>query len=229
MAEVRFGNINQRIINWSFINAGFIALGTGLAIISDNLWILATAAAVSFLFLIVRANSAWTPGRSFGIGNLITLTRLLIILWILVCYFKFNNMLIIGLSILVLIGDGIDGLIAQRRKENSLFGEYFDKETDALYLHSLIMIAIFKDILPVWTAIIGLFRYLFLLYLFITGRTDQKERRSSTGRYIYVFACIAFILPFIPLPAIYLPAIILATVLLIYSFSRDIIWIHFGK
>ena len=229
MTEVRLGNINQRVINWSFINAGFIALGTGLAIISDNLWILATAAALSFLLFIIRANSAWTPGRSFGIGNLITLARLLIILWMLVCYFRFNNLLIITLSILVLIGDGIDGLIAQRRKENSLFGEYFDKETDALYLHSLIMIAIFKDILPVWIVITGLFRYLFLFYLLIIRKTDRKERRSNTGRYIYVFACIAFILPFIPQPLIYLPAVILATVLLVYSFSRDIIWIHFGK
>jgi phosphatidylglycerophosphate synthase len=215
-----------RIIVWSYLHAVVIILGTGIALYSQKLWALGTIGALSFFILILLAYKIWTPRHFFGFANLLTLTRLLMVLWIAVCYSRFSNITIIVLSMLILIGDGVDGLIAKRRKEVSSFGEYFDKETDALYLHILIITAIFKDIIPQWLVYVGLFRYLFMLYLLATGKFDRKESRSNAGRYIYVYGCIAFTLPFLNIPGLHLPAVGLAAILLLFSFLRDILWIH---
>jgi phosphatidylglycerophosphate synthase len=201
-------------------------LGTVITLYSQKLWVMAATGAFSFFLLIFIAYRTWTPRNSFGIANLLTLSRLLVVLWIAVCYHRFADHTIIILSILVLIGDGIDGLIAVRRKEVSVFGEYFDKETDSFFLHVLILTGIFSGLLPEWLVFIGLLRYLFMLYLLAAARTDRKESRSKLGRYIFVYSCLAFTLPFLRIPELYLPAVGLAAVFLLYSFARDIIWIH---
>ncbi|MBN2365930.1 MAG: CDP-alcohol phosphatidyltransferase family protein [Calditrichaeota bacterium] len=161
----------------------------------------------------------------FGLANLITILRLLIVLFIGTFYILLENYLISLMALIVLAGDGLDGKIARSRKETSELGEYLDKETDAFFLHIMIMSAVFKDILWEGTVIIGMLRYLFVLTIFILGDLSKKERRSRSGRYIYVFAVVSLILSFLPLPGIYIPAIFLATGLLLYSFGRDFIWL----
>ena len=217
---------SKRIIVWSYLHAVIIILGTGISLYNGQLWWLAIGGALSFLLLILLSYNNWTPNNIFGFANLLTLTRLLLVLWIAVCYWRFSNTVIIALSLVILMADGLDGLIAKRRSEVSGFGEYFDKETDAFYLHILILAAIFKDLIPQWLVFVGLFRYLFMLYLLASGKSDRKESRSKAGRYIFVYACIAFTLLFLNIPVLHLPAVGLAAILIAYSFLRDIVWIH---
>jgi phosphatidylglycerophosphate synthase len=136
------------------------------------------------------------------------------------------NSFIAGIGLLILGLDGLDGLIARTRGEISTFGEYFDKETDAFFLHVWIIIALMKSLLWPWTVLLGLLRYLFVVYLFVLGEREKQERRFKFGRYIFVYVICTLLLVFLPLPWLYKPAMIIASILLLYSFGRDLIWIH---
>jgi phosphatidylglycerophosphate synthase len=162
-------------------------------------------------------------------GNLLTGIRLLLLLLSTLFFRDLPDSLIALAGLIILIGDGIDGWVAHRRHELSEFGEYFDKETDALFIHLFCLSAIFKNLMGGWIILIGLLRYLFVLYLFLTGKKDCKERRSKAGRYIFVFVSCSVIIIFLPFPVLPLVAMAVSILLLIYSFSRDILWIKFGK
>ena len=88
------------------------------------------------------------------------------------------------------------------------------------------MMAIMKSLIWPWTIILGLLRYLFVVYLWILGEQQKKERRFKWGRYIFVYVICALLSVFLPFSWLYEPAVVIATLLLGYSFGRDLVWIH---
>jgi phosphatidylglycerophosphate synthase len=203
--------------------------GTLLCIYWEQTFPIVFLGILSFASLISISNHHFTPQGKFGFANLLTLSRLLIQLLLTYFALDLNNYVIAGAGFFILLFDGIDGKVAKKRNELSQFGEYFDKETDALFLLSLCLISIFKQILWSWIIVIGLFRYLFGLFLFTQRKKVTKERRSTVGRYIYVFTILALLSSFLPFPNLYQPAVILAMMLLCYSFGKDFLWIVLKK
>jgi len=216
----------NRFRNWTNLHAILILSGTLLSFSTHSLLPLVLSGNFSFLFLLLRERNQWTPTTRFGLGNLLTFSRLLLISVTALFYAEIPNTFIAILGLIILIADGLDGLLARNRNESSMFGEYFDKETDAYFLHIWVMMAVMKSLLWPWTVILGLLRYLFIVYLFILGEREKKERRFKKGRYIFVYVICVLLATFLPMPWLYKPAVIVALILLLYSFGRDLIWIH---
>ncbi len=216
----------NRFRNWTNLHAVLILIATLISFITHSLLLLVLIGNFSFLFLVLREKNQWTPTTRFGLGNLLTFGRLFLISVTALFYLKIPNIFIAGFGLIILIADGLDGMLARDRNESSMFGEYFDKETDAYFLHIWVMIAILKSLLWPWTVILGLLRYLFIVYLFILGERDKKERRFKWGRYIFVYVIGVLLAAFLPVPWLYKPAVVIATILLLYSFGRDLVWIH---
>lgn len=216
----------NRLRRWTTFHAFMILAGTLLSFFVKSLIPLICATIPSFLILIYLKRNHWTKLNRFGLANTITTLRLLLISTTALVYSEIPNLVIAGIGMFILIADGLDGKIARIRGEISNFGEYFDKETDAFFLHVWVMMAVMKSILWPWTILLGLLRYLFIIYLFILGEREKKERRSKYGRYIFVYVICSLLLAFLPMPFLYRPAIIIATILLVFSFGRDLVWIH---
>ncbi len=214
---------------WAIIHSIIILGSSALSFLLDSLIPLASCALASFILLMIRFTGEKSENNLYTPANIVTLIRLGLVLVMAVFYYRLNNFLIASIGLVVLAGDGLDGKIARTRNEISELGEYLDKETDSLFLHIMVMMAVFKNIVWEGTVILGLLRYLFVLTVFFLGDPTKKERRSRTGRYIFVYAAVSLILVFFPLPAVYVPAVILAGLLLFYSFGKDFLWLFSEK
>jgi phosphatidylglycerophosphate synthase len=221
--------ISPSIQRWTIIHALIIIVATAFCLLFSVVTPLILSAVITFSLLIFLTRKTWTPQQHFGRGNFLTGLRLLLLLFTALFFDKLANYLIALSGLLILIGDGLDGRTARRRNELSEFGEFFDKETDALFIHLFCLLAILKNLLGGWIIFIGLLRYLFVLYLSLAGKIGYKERRSKTGRYIFVFVSCSVIIIFLPVPLLPLIAAVISLLLLIYSFGRDIVWIQYGK
>ena len=94
-------------------------------------------------------------------ANLVTLSRLLLLLivvglfyvpptpWQLASFF---------LIILIFVTDGLDGYIARKRNETSLFGALFDIAGDRIVELTLWIIAADIDLVPVWVPLVFIVR-----------------------------------------------------------------------
>lgn len=197
---------------------------TAVAVGSSVLWPLLVVGSCSLLGLIVVVQAEWTPSGRFGWANRTTALRLgaLGLLPFLPADAAWA-FVILGLA--VLVADGVDGWLARRLDLASEFGEFFDKETDTLFLLLLCVLTAFRGALPVWIVGLGVLRYVFVITLFVLQPHASREERSSVARYIYVSVVVALLAAFLPYPSVYRPLVLLAAGALLYSFGRDFVWI----
>ncbi len=91
--------------------------------------------------------------------------------------------------------DGVDGWLARAHGLCSEFGEYFDKETDALLALSLCWALVVVVHAPWWSLVIGLWRFGFVLMLRLWPPTrGYKETRSRWGPAIFVLSTFGLLL-----------------------------------
>jgi len=173
---------------------------------------------------VLQARRAWTPGGGFGRANVVTAARLALVLVLPLLPADAPLWPIAG-GLLVLITDGLDGWLARRYELSSEFGEFFDKETDALFLLVLCLMTVSRGHLPDAVIALGLLRYLFVVALFVIQPTTGKEYRSSWARVIYVITVLALLAAFLPYPALTLPLVAAAAAALFYSFGRYAWWL----
>jgi CDP-diacylglycerol--glycerol-3-phosphate 3-phosphatidyltransferase len=94
-------------------------------------------------------------------ANLVTLTRLLLLLvaaWLFYfppSFWALANFLLIAL---IFISDGVDGYIARRRNEASLFGAMFDIAGDRITELTLWVVVAHIDLVPVWVPLVFIIR-----------------------------------------------------------------------
>jgi CDP-diacylglycerol--glycerol-3-phosphate 3-phosphatidyltransferase len=94
-------------------------------------------------------------------ANLVTLTRLLLLLaavwlfyvpptaWALANFF---------LIVFIFVSDGLDGYIARKRNETSLFGALFDIAGDRIVELTLWIVAADIDLVPIWVPLVFIVR-----------------------------------------------------------------------
>ncbi|MBN4081250.1 CDP-alcohol phosphatidyltransferase family protein [Caldithrix abyssi] len=188
---------------------------------------IATAGMVSFFVLVLIHWQKWTPKDKFGFGNQVTLFRLMCVL-VLSFYWETNsNYFIVFVGLLIFILDILDGWLARRFKLSSEFGDHFDKESDAFFMLTLCLLAIFNNRLGEWILIVGILRYVFVLLIPILNTRERKEHKSIRGRIIAGIATFALLGSFLPLQGFYQPFAIIATILIISSFALDLKWLIF--
>ena len=94
-------------------------------------------------------------------ANLVTLSRLLLLLvvvWLFyqpVSWWSFARFFLI---IFIFVSDGLDGYIARKRNETSLFGALFDIAGDRIVELTLWFVAADIDLVPIWVPIVFIIR-----------------------------------------------------------------------
>lgn len=94
-------------------------------------------------------------------ANLVTLGRLLLLLVVAWLYYlpagwwQFAGFF---LTILVFVSDGLDGYVARKRNEASLFGALFDIAGDRITELTLWIVAADNDLVPIWVPLVFIMR-----------------------------------------------------------------------
>jgi CDP-diacylglycerol--glycerol-3-phosphate 3-phosphatidyltransferase len=94
-------------------------------------------------------------------ANLVTLSRivlLLIVVWIFYLPPTPWALANFFLIILIFVSDGLDGYIARKRNETSLFGALFDIAGDRIVELTLWIVAADNDLVPVWVPLVFIVR-----------------------------------------------------------------------
>ena len=207
----------HKLIDWSNRHAIVMLLISLLLSAGAPLAVLPIVGLISFVVLLFTHRAGWTPTGAFGIANGITLLRLLLILCLPLLID--SAIVLIGLALVVLCLDGLDGWVARRLGTNSEFGEYFDKETDAFFMLLLCWLLFLDQRLEVWVLLPGLMRYLFVVFLIISKPPAYKEPQTNTGKIIFAVTIVILIFCFTPYAGLYKPLSLLMTGLLAYSFA----------
>jgi len=171
--------------------------------------------------LVVAERGHWTPEGSFGAANAVTAVRVGL-LGLLLPAASVHPAVLIALSLLILVLDGLDGRLARRHALSSEFGAFFDKESDALFLLLLCGLAAFQGPLPTWILGAGLLRYGFVVVVFLLPTPQNREARSTWARYVYGCMVGALLLSFLPYPSLYRPVVIVTTAALVVSFGHSL-------
>lgn len=214
----------KRLARWSESNAWLLLVSVLLETGAGVAYALPVGALVSFAALILINRDTWTPNRRFGAANGVTLLRLCAMIGLSLPG-SINPYAVILVSVLIFALDGVDGSLARCNGSVSVFGEYFDKESDALFMLVLGLLLYREQRLGLWILFPCAFRYLFVIYMQLARPPAVKERRNSFGRWVYFLVVCALIFCFSPFPLLYEPVVVFMSLMLLVSFAlsfRDI-------
>lgn len=211
---------------WSKGNAWALLAASTAAYAAATLWPLVLVGTASFTLLVFTQYRCWTPRGRFGVANAITALRLAGVFTLALAHNALPGPLVAGAALAILALDGLDGWAARRLGEASVFGEYLDKETDALLLLVVVFITFLDGCAGTWLLIVGLLRYAFVLAAAAIAPPGRPERRSRRAAVVSIGMLAALVLCFILPPALSLPLVSVATVALVGSFVIDM-WAWF--
>ncbi|MFZ7128389.1 MAG: CDP-alcohol phosphatidyltransferase family protein [Desulfobacterales bacterium] len=124
-------------------------------------------------------------------ANLITLVRfLLLLVLVALCYSAspWIQLVNMPLVVLVFILDGVDGYVARKRNETTLFGAIFDISIDRVVENVLWLVMVDLGSIPVWVAIVFLARSFVVdsirSHAASRGETPFGMMQSRLGRFL---------------------------------------------
>jgi phosphatidylglycerophosphate synthase len=132
-------------------------------------------------------------GWRVGLANLVTAARLFAVLLVMVLAAD-DGLWVGAVAALVYAFDGVDGWIARKRGEASVFGAQFDMETDA---HIVMLMSVYLVVAvgyAPWVLAIGALRYIYVLMRWALPAREVRERRSSWARIIYSLVALSLAL-----------------------------------
>jgi CDP-diacylglycerol--glycerol-3-phosphate 3-phosphatidyltransferase len=125
-------------------------------------------------------------------ANLVTLSRLILLLVVAWLFYlppsavQFASFLLI---ILIFVSDGLDGYVARKRNETSLFGALFDIAGDRIVELTLWIVAADNDLVPIWVPLVFIIRGVIVDTIRSSnaaakGMTPFALMRSPIGKFI---------------------------------------------
>jgi phosphatidylglycerophosphate synthase len=133
--------------------------------------------------------------------------------------------LLVILTIVALVLDGVDGQVARRTGTVSALGARFDMEVDASLLLVLSLYAAHQ--VGAWVLVIGLMRYIFVVATWLLPWMQAtlpprywRKVVAATQGVVLVSASAGVV----PLPLM-VAALMIALALLLESFGRDVMWL----
>lgn len=223
--ETTLRDVQGRLIDWNQRHAFVVIAATALSLGLSSAWPIVLTAAASFGVLMRDCRPLWRPPGRFGLANAVTSFRLLGIL-ALPQLLAAGPLAVAAWAVVLLVLDGLDGWLARRSGLASEFGEYFDKEADALLVLVLCHLLFDSGRLGPWILVPGLLRYAFVIFLMVARPPAVKEQRSELGKWIFLGSMSAWIVAFTPFPGFYEPYAVVMTVLLLYSFAAAVIGLY---
>lgn len=180
--------------------------------------------------VVVTVAVARGGGGALGPADLITLSRAVLTcaLAALVADSFFHTAAVatlVGLAIVALVSDAVDGQIARRTRTVSTFGARFDGEVDAFLI--LVLSVYVADTVHLWVLAIGVARYAFAaagwvlpwMRAQLPPRYWRKVVTAAQGIVLTVAAADVAPLWFTTV------ALVVALALLTESFGRDVLWL----
>lgn len=133
----------------------------------------------------------------------------------------------VGISIIALALDGVDGLVARRSAQQTRFGARFDMELDAFLMLVLSVLVWQAGRTGGWVLLIGALRYLFVAAGWIWPLLAADLPPSLRRKAVCVVQGIALIVCLAPVvPAELAPRVAAgALALLACSFAVDVVWL----
>lgn len=191
-------------------------------------WVLAV---LCYAVTSVLVMAHW-PDGALGWANRVTLTRAVLVALVAGALaneaFIASPWLWLGLAVVALLLDGVDGWIARRTRSHSQFGARFDMELDALLILLLCVGLMLSEALGGWVLLIGGMRYLFIAASWPFTWLSQPLFVSLRRKAVCVWQVVALLLALTPLTD-HLTASLLALsalVTLAYSFGVDGWWLY---
>jgi phosphatidylglycerophosphate synthase len=134
---------------------------------------------------------------------------------------------LIGVGIMALTLDAVDGAVARRRGCVTLFGARFDMELDAFLILILALLVWRTGQTGAWVLLIGLMRYAFVAAAWIWRWLDAALPPSRRRQALCVVQSVALLVALAPVvsPTMAALAALAALLLLVYSFTVDVLWL----
>jgi CDP-diacylglycerol--glycerol-3-phosphate 3-phosphatidyltransferase len=124
-------------------------------------------------------------------ANLVTLARLFLLFVLVVNAYSSGYLLLLNLPLLIIIFvlDGVDGYVARKRHEESLFGSIFDIAADRIVENVLWLVLMDLDLVPFWVPLVFIIRSLFVDSIrshvaAVQGQTPFGMMRSPVGIFL---------------------------------------------
>lgn len=133
---------------------------------------------------------------------------------------------LVGIAVVALVLDAVDGWVARRRGEVSALGARLDMEVDAALI--LVLCVAAAAHLGPWVVLIGALRYLFVGAGRVTPRLRAPLPESTARKAVAATQGIALVAVLVLAPAaLGLAALVAAAALaaLLWSFGRDVVWL----
>ncbi|MCX4987411.1 MULTISPECIES: CDP-alcohol phosphatidyltransferase family protein [unclassified Streptomyces] len=192
-------------------------------------WLTGLAFGIATWAVLTRALRRTQPS-SFGPANRVTLGRAILVGGVTALVAdSFQSSppvsLLVGLTAVALILDGVDGKVARRTGTSSALGARFDMEVDA-FLILVLSVYVGMSLGP-WVLLIGTMRYAFVAaarvmpWLNAALPPSMARKTVAAMQGVILLVAGAGVLPY----AVTLGAVLLALGLLVWSFGRDIGWL----
>ncbi|MDY7095862.1 MAG: CDP-alcohol phosphatidyltransferase family protein [Acidobacteriota bacterium] len=213
---------SRRILAWRTVH-GWLMLATALlALYLDRPVIVAVVGMVSLLTLAKVGSVPRQPGDRFNFVNWITVARILAGVTVVITPILFGPMFACIQVISLWVIDGIDGRLARRFNLVSVLGGNLDKEGDAIITVTVCLMLIHLDRIGLWILVIGLIRFVYLIFLGFLRRESKSPPSSPLSTFTTGFTHILLGVRFVLDWELHTALLILATVLMVISYCRGV-------
>jgi hypothetical protein len=175
-----------RATPWLPTHATIVLTGVGVSAVSGRSWPVALAAGVAFSALVWKFAGCWSVRRSFGLANLLTSLRVLLLLMAAAYLLRLSELALLASLSMAFLLDALDGAVARRLGDATEFGAAFDTETDALFVLVLGLALWLRDGVQAWVLIPGVLRYGYVLVLALFPPGVAAVQRPLFGRMAFV-------------------------------------------
>jgi len=190
--------MNQSTAWWTFWHALIMLIATSVSMIIDARFLLIWTASVSVGVFIITHYPVWVKiYPAGGYANHVTFGRFALLIVALSMQSLLIPIAFVGLIIMVMIADGIDGYLARKLRQSTRFGEVFDVEVDAFLALSLTLLIWLEHRDCMWVLAAGLLRYGFVIIYRLLGWHDRQRPAMPEAKVIAVIFFISLLIPFV--------------------------------
>lgn len=215
------GVLKAQLNLWSVGQSFLTAAALSVAVITHTLRPLLLSGAVSFASFFIIGFKHIKRKNLFTLANLMTALRLGLVFFLGILFVQVSNWFVFGAGLILMLLDCVDGWLARRTEKATLWGEFFDKETDAFFLLLICLAAVQKNLAGLEILVVGALRYVFILSLFVFKQKPIKEEKSLRAQFIFTFVLMVVLSLYLPLDYPRFPFVMLALVLIFFSFGAD--------
>jgi len=139
----------------------------------------------------------------------------------------YNHHLLLTLSLISLILDGIDGYLSRFLRQYTYFGETFDQEVDNFLIFILSFSLVYNYSYSILIMCVPIYRYMFLALVKYGYISNENLPRSVFRKAICVLMTITLILcNYLYTFDSIIDLLYVIIILLTYSFIKDTIWLY---